>query len=172
MGYFDGLREGWFKKREDGRYLFSPHGLFGSTYILSEETTRQTKEFLNRWFITLFIIVIISVAFFRAYAFALAPIFILVYEIKIRKLLKNVEKTKEKISLADASKNMAGAMGRTMCLCMLILSLIMTAASFYAIFDTERQLAGIFGVLFFGFGVWLSILWVKHSFSNPRKPKA
>lgn len=163
MGYFNGLTNAWFKKTADGKAIFYPRGKFGSGYILSEEAELKIKTFLKRYYMISLPIIILSVILFGIYAFALLLFVIPFYEIKIRRLLSNAEKTQEKMTFSEVTKNMAVSMGIPTSILMLTASLLITATSVFCIFLPKGRLIGILGTLFFGLSLIISIYLLKYS---------
>jgi len=168
MGYFDGLTSASFKKTEEGKTVFFPNGKMGAGYILSEEQENKIKRFIKGYYMVCLPITIIAVIIFKVYALLLLVIEIPFYYITINKMLKNTEKSKEKLTMKDTVNNMGKSMGLTVSILMFLGSLLMTSLGIICITIPEAKIIGIIGTLFFGLGLVESILLIRAAIKNKK----
>jgi hypothetical protein len=168
MGYYKGLVDSYFRKSSEGNLIFYPYGKFGSGYIIIDDDQIKIKKFLNRYLKISFPLILLSVFLFGIYAFVLLFIFILFYSIKIKNLLANAKRTREKIKIKEILRNMAVSMGIPTSIFMLIASILMVGGSAFVLFYRNEKLIGILGLLFFGIGLCQSAFLVKYSIEQTR----
>jgi len=169
MGYFDGLTSAGFKKREDGKTIFYPYGVFGCGYIVSQEKESKIKKFLMKYYTISFIAIIVSFVLLGPLAFVLFPILLPLYAVTIRQLLLNEEKTQEKMKYGDGLKNMAASMGIRTSILLLVGAIVMEAGSIFSFFITDNRLMSIFCTVLFGLALLQTIFLVKYSIKSKKR---
>jgi Na+/H+-translocating membrane pyrophosphatase len=168
MGYYDGLVDVNFKRLEDDKIVFYPHGILDSGYILNDEQTQNAKSYLKKYYKLLsFIIPIIAVlilAFKISIIYAI-PITICgiitamgIYYSQIRRFLRSAERTQEKQGLKERVQIMATSMGMGGTIMLLIGNLVLTAVSLFMFFhpSLQEKIIGAASSIFFGVGLILS----------------
>jgi len=168
MGYFNAISNAWFKKDENSKTVFYPHGKLGSGYILDQVSEKKIRSFVKWYNIVVFPIVVVTTMFFRWYALLLLIIFWPTYEIAVRRLLKGQAKTQTKMSIREVNKNMARSFGLPWLILLLLMSLLMFMASLVVLIFTDRRTIGVVGVLLFGLGIFQSVWQIKMHFNNAR----
>ena len=169
MGYFEGLTGASFKKTEDEKTVFFPHGKFGAGYILTEEEEYKIKRFIKTYYMISFPIIIIAVTIFKVYALFLLVIEIPFYLIIIKKMLKSSEKSKEKLTIKDTTNNMGKSMGLAVSILLLIASLLMTTMGVLCLTIPKGRIIGVIATAFFGIGVVQSVFLIRASIKNKKK---
>jgi hypothetical protein len=163
MGYFDGLIEAGFGKTADGRTLFSPFGILGASYAVSEESARKIKLFLKNYMLLCLITLAVSITIFRLPGLFLIVVLMPVYVHKIKGLLSGEKRISQRPSLRDTTRNMARAMGLATCVLLLIANCLLFLASIFCLSYLQAIWVGILGVILSGLGIFHSSLLVKYS---------
>jgi len=168
VGYFDGLTSTSFKKTEEGKTVFFPNGKLGSGYLISEEQEFKIRRFIKGYYMISLPLTVIAVIIFKIYALFLLVIEMPLYYITIKKMLRNTEKSKEKLTMKDTVGNMGKSMGLAVSILMFILSLLMTGLGVLCITLPETKIIGIIGTLFFGLGLVESIFLIRAAIKNKK----
>ena len=166
MGYFDGLLGASFRKTADGKTIFYPFGMSGSSYALSEDGDRKIRAFLKRYMLLSLIVLILAMLIFRSYGLFLLVVLLPVYMHKISGLLSTEERISKRPTIRDSASNMACTMGLSTCVLLLIVNCILFLASIVCLCYLQAIWVGILGVILFGLGVVHSSLLVKHSLGH------
>lgn len=153
MGYFDGLTDVVFKIDRQGRHLFYPWGTLGRGYILpNTQKKQQIRNFVKLYYIvSLPTIIVVTIAVEWMYAFALLPVGLLWYILTIRRLLRGLEVTQDKLSLAESYTNSAKSHSLETLWLMLVCSILFVLAGIW-ILSEGQWLLGLASIIFFGTG--------------------
>jgi hypothetical protein len=162
MAYFSGITNSLFKKTEGGQSVFYPYGKLGSGYILSPDQEREARQFLNRTCMIYFVLILVAILFLGVVSIPLLLIGLAFYQLQLRRLVSNAEKTQEKMAISESYKNMAASMGKPTCMVLFALSLIMTILSTVG-FIFRSKLIGSIGIVLFGFLTWYWFMMVRYS---------
>ena len=174
MGYFEGMADAWFKKKEDGKTIFYPNGIFSSGYIISTEDRSKIKKFLKKYYFLSAVIIPVFLwltTFISYYALIGLILYIIFYHLRIRELLINAKKTREKMNYFEVWKSMAIAMGIPISVFIFIACLFMIILFGFKLIYSGLDLSGIFLTLFLGFGLIVSIFLVYYSIRYRKKGK-
>lgn len=147
---FKSLVDSSFIRQDDGTVLFFPWGRIGGGYRLTPGVEEQVRRFLGMWYAVSF--VVIAVSFLLVNIGALFSLLVLVpwYYFTIRSLLADQRQT----SIVQDEAEGPDGMTKPAAAFFVILAIALVATSGWLLFtatEPEPQLAGAFGVLFFGF---------------------
>lgn len=133
MGFFDSVTTMNFKKDTEGRTLYYPWGYLGSGYIIkSQKKMNQIRKFHKKTLIIVFVYLLISfftiltlnvyldsissvqllkhIKIWEEVLWCLSFVFLLVYTawyyFRIRKLIRSLQKTKEKLKITEMYKSL------------------------------------------------------------------
>lgn len=152
MGYFDGLTDGAFKTDAEGRHLFYPWGVFGTGYILEvEERYQAVRQFCMHTIIFggLGLIAVLGiVGWWPGAAFILG--FVLWYYFAVRRIIKDLQPSPERLGVAEAYRNSAKSQNILLLISMEIFTIAVLATGVWMLQSGENFLLAFAVVVFSG----------------------
>ncbi len=152
MGFFDALSQGSFKRTEDGGTAFYPWRTLGAGYVLrDEEQYCEIRRFLRGYNLSLLVIILIGILLGWPKAFLPFLVLIGVYIFVVRRQLRGLAKTRERLTLTESYRQQAKAHNRALLWVFEVVSLLFTAAGVLILATSPTNwFAGIASVAFFG----------------------
>ena len=167
MGYFDGLTSSAFQKSPEGQTLFYPNGKMGKGYIVDEKKEAQLRNFIKRYYMIIFPIIIIGSITIKFYTLIFVLLSLPLYYLPVYKILgKDATKTEQKYSIKDNMQNVGQSMGKGTAIGLLITDIILLLISIPLAMNEETRVIGIVSIVFWTLGLFVFINYLKAALRN------
>lgn len=151
MGYFDGLADAIFKSDSQGRAVFYPYGIMGKGYLVNEEQRQRLRKNVKlTYMIMLPLIIVNQVAFGYMANLIVLPLFYIWYFWAVRKVSRGLEKSTEKLKVAEAYTNSAKSHNLWVLIILALLTPFLIILGLAVLGTGQNELAGLFLILLFG----------------------
>jgi hypothetical protein len=162
---FDRLADALFREDSSGRTLFYPWGIFGPGFITEAE---ETRTFFRKFYRNFSIAMLVAIIAFQAFAGMLItvatilPIFIVWYYVTMRRLVKNLHRTPEKLGLLRFYQDMAKSRSWAALITLQLVTLFFTAGAAWTLQMDGAQLLTLLAIGMFGLGA-IAIAYMIHT---------
>jgi NADH:ubiquinone oxidoreductase subunit 3 (subunit A) len=153
LGYIDGLTDALFKLDRDGKDIFYPHGILGKGYVLPNSAKKEeVRGFLKRFYlVSLLLILLTGSTVGWAANVILIPPLLLWYYLRVKRLLKEVMPTAEKLKFSEAASNSAKSHNLFTLWFLEVCSLLFVLSGLLILFIApQKWFIGLMSVVFFG----------------------
>lgn len=152
MGYFDGLAASSFKTNKEGQVIFYPWGKMGKGHIVpTEEKQAQLRQLVKLQYMVAFpLILVVQIALGWQYSLVLLPVLSVWYYFSVKKHLKDLPKTDEKITVKESVASSVKAYDNVTLWILLIASLffVLCGIVFLIFLEEEWVLATMMTAIF------------------------
>jgi hypothetical protein len=151
MGYFDGLTDAVFKEDSSGNTLFYPWGIFGAGFVIdSEEKKNQIRGLIKKIYIVMLPVLIITQATVGFWLnLALFSIFLIWYIFMVKKISKDLPKSKDKLKLSESYKNSAKSHNLPILILLELVSIGFVTAGIWMLQNGKSTVAAYASIGFF-----------------------
>jgi hypothetical protein len=169
------LHAGTFSSDETGARVFFPSGILGRGYVVTGEQEAAIRRFLARFYVVVFVVAIVGAQPLGLGALLVIPPLLAAYWVWSRRVVAGLPVSPLRMTSREAGRRAVGIIGRRWLIVLLVISVVMTAASIGMVLSPNYRLVGFLGVLLFGFASFrnLSLLVrYRHEPSQPTEPPA
>jgi hypothetical protein len=111
MGYFRTLGNSSFKIDKCGNTIFFPWGILGKGYLLPDKKTEEKIRKFTTWYHVIgLMLILIMGAFLGLWGvlFLLIPVVLVVWYLQVKRYIKGLKQTEERLSWKDNFKKLFG----------------------------------------------------------------
>jgi hypothetical protein len=162
MGYFDGLTDASFKMDDKGNTIYYPWGIFGKGYILPDDRKTVFRLSIKRHIISFLTLAILSAIFLKGslVIFYVLPFYIVGYVLWMKKKIKGLPISPDKLTFADTTTNSARSLNLVTLWLLEICALLFVLLGIFVLLTTpitfpKKWFIGLSCILFFGWGMYV-----------------